>query len=178
MKTLPLIFKNTQSFPDSYPVAIIFGAGVRGNKPSKILEDRLLTGVELYNKNHVRKLLLTGDNGQHNYNEPKVMKEIVMKLGVPEQDIILDNKGFRTYDSCYRALHIFGVNKAILVTQRFHLPRSLYLCQSFGIDVIGIEADRQNYPKIYILFLYIREFFAQFLSHINIYFNAMKKTND
>ena len=73
------------------------------------------------------------------------MRRTAVKLGVPDEDLVLDYAGRRTYDSCYRAREIFGVNRAILVTQAFHLERALYLCDAFGIDSVGVVADRRNY---------------------------------
>ncbi|MEP6924978.1 MAG: ElyC/SanA/YdcF family protein [Pyrinomonadaceae bacterium] len=128
--------------------AIVFGAGVvSGGEPSPILEDRIITAVELYRAGRVKKLLMSGDNRFENYNEPAVMKERAIKLGVPETDIVEDFAGRRTYDTCYRAKEIFGVERAVLVTQKFHLNRALYLCQNFGIDSYGITADRRQYPE-------------------------------
>lgn len=129
-------------------VAIVFGAGVLSDGfPSPILEDRITTAVELYRAGRVKKLLMSGDNRFENYNEPAAMKEAAIKKGVPETDIIEDFAGRRTYDTCYRAKEIFGVERAVLVTQQFHLNRALYLCQNVGIDSFGITADRRLYPE-------------------------------
>lgn len=127
-------------------VAIVLGAGLtRSGEPTPALYDRVATAVELYQRGLVDKLLLTGDNRFVNYNEPEAMRRTAVKLGVPNEDLVLDYAGRRTYDSCYRAREIFGVNRAILVTQAFHLDRALYLCDSFGIDSIGVVADRRTY---------------------------------
>jgi vancomycin permeability regulator SanA len=128
------------------PIAIVFGAGVwNGNEPSPILYDRVVTAVELFRAGRVRKLLMSGDNPNKSYDEPTVMKETAMKLGVPEENIVLDYAGRRTYDTCMRAREIFEVKKAILVTQDFHLNRSLYLCNALGVDSVGIQSDRRKY---------------------------------
>ena len=121
------------------PVAIIFGA------QSFVMEDRVDTGVALYKAGRVKKLLMTGDNHREGYNEPEQMRQIALASGVPSQDIILDYAGFRTYDSLYRARDIFGVHRAVLVTQRFHLPRALYLGRQLGMDVVGVDAARRPY---------------------------------
>lgn len=127
-------------------VGIVFGAGVaETGEPSPALEDRITTAVELYRAGRVRKLLMSGDNRFINYNEPAVMKATAIRRGVPEQDVIEDFAGRRTYDTCYRAHEIFGVERAVLVTQEFHLNRAIYLCESFGVDSIGISADRRQY---------------------------------
>jgi SanA protein len=127
-------------------IAIVFGAGLtRSGEPTAVLYDRVATAAELYQRGLVDKLLLSGDNRFENYNEPEAMRRTAVRLGVPDADLVLDYAGRRTYDSCYRAREIFGVNRAILVTQAFHLERALYLCDAFGIDSVGIMADRRNY---------------------------------
>src|SRR5512136_2797918 len=134
--------------PDQPRIAIVFGAGLtRSGEPTPALYDRVATAVDLYQRGLVNKLLLTGDNRFVTYNEPEAMRRTAVKLGVPNEDLVLDYAGRRTYDSCYRAREIFGVSRAILVSQAFHLDRALYLCDSFGIDSIGIVADRRNYTQ-------------------------------
>lgn len=127
-------------------VAIVFGARVREDGTvSSVLYDRVITAVELYRAGRVRKLLMSGDNRFENYDEPTAMKQTAVNLGVPESDIVLDFAGRRTYDTCFRAREIFGVERAILVTQAFHQPRALYLCNNLGIDSVGITAERRRY---------------------------------
>ncbi|MEZ5427183.1 MAG: ElyC/SanA/YdcF family protein [Pyrinomonadaceae bacterium] len=127
-------------------IAIVFGARVwEGGRLSDALYDRVITAVELYRAGRVKKILMSGDNPTQDYDEPTAMKDEAVKLGVPEEDIILDFAGRRTYDTCYRAKEIFEVEKAILVTQEFHQPRALYLCNSLGVDSIGISANRRKY---------------------------------
>lgn len=127
-------------------IAIVFGARVwDNNRLSDALYDRVITAVELYRARRVKKILMSGDNPSENYDEPTAMKEQAVKLGVPAEDIVLDFAGRRTYDTCYRAKEIFEIEKAILVTQEFHQPRSLYLCNQLGVDSIGITANRRQY---------------------------------
>lgn len=127
-------------------IAIVFGAGLeRTGAPTPILYDRVATAADLYKAGKVSKLLLTGDNRFSNYNEPEVMRQTALQLGVPNDALVLDYAGRRTYDSCFRARDIFGVTRAILVTQAFHLDRALYLCNSLGLDSIGVLADRRDY---------------------------------
>ncbi len=131
------------------PVAIVFGAGLqRDGAPSPVLRDRVATAAALYQAGKVQKLLMSGDNRFVDYNEPGAMKAYALQLGVPEQDIVLDYAGRRTYDTCYRARHIFGVQKALVVTQRFHLPRALYTCNATGIQADGVLADRGSYGAV------------------------------
>ncbi len=129
--------------------AIVFGAGLwRDGSPTPVLRDRVQTAANLYFAGKVEKLLMSGDNRFVNYNEPEAMRRHALSLGVPDEDIVLDYAGRRTYDTCYRARDIFGVRSAILVTQGFHLPRALYLCNMLGVDGVGVPADIQYYRKI------------------------------
>src|SRR5262249_34672114 len=110
----------------SYPVAIVFGAWVNSDgTPSEMLSDRVAMAARLYLAGKVRALLLTGDNHITSYNEPEAMRQLALTLGVPDSALVLDYAGFRTYDSCYRAHAVFKVDRAILVTQAFHLDRAL-----------------------------------------------------
>jgi SanA protein len=140
-----LIFRQADEVPEQL-VAIVFGARVWSDgRPSTILADRVRAAVELYGAGKVRKLLLSGDNRFVAYNEPQAMKEVALGLGVPEEDLVLDFAGRRTYDTCYRARHIFGVERAVLVTQEFHLDRALFTCQNLGVEAVGFSADLRPY---------------------------------
>ena len=98
------------------------------------------TAAQLYFSGKVEKLLMSGDNRFVDYNEPEAMRQYARSLGVPEEAIVLDYAGRRTYDTCYRARDIFGVQSAILVTQNFHLPRALFTCNALGIRATGVES--------------------------------------
>ncbi len=139
-------------------VAIIFGAGLqRDGTPSTVLRDRVATGVDLYQAGKVEKLLMSGDNRFDNYNEPAAMRDYAVQLGVPVDDIVLDYAGRRTYDTCYRAGAIFGIDRALLVTQAFHLPRAVFTCNALGIDARGVVADRRAYRRGPLNFWRLRE---------------------
>jgi SanA protein len=130
------------------PVGIVFGAGYwPSGRLSDALADRMDTAIDLYRVGKVNKLLLTGDNRFVDYNEPAVMSEYAQARGVPRGDLILDYAGRRTYDSCYRAGAIFGVARAVLVTQEFHLPRALYTCNQLHLEVVGVVADQHQYVR-------------------------------
>jgi SanA protein len=129
-------------------VAIVFGAGLwRDGTPTPVLRDRVQTAANLYFDSKVEKLLMSGDNRTLDYNEPESMRQYALSLGVPDGAIVLDYAGRRTYDTCYRARDIFGVQSAILVTQGFHLPRALFLCNMLGVNGVGVPADLQYYRK-------------------------------
>lgn len=120
-------------------VALVFGAGLRPDgRPSRMLADRVRAAATLYEAGRVQKLLLTGDNSSVAYNEVVAMQRYARELGVPATDITLDYAGFSTYESCYRARRIFGVEQAVLVTQHYHLPRAVYTCRALGIDAVGL----------------------------------------
>lgn len=142
------IKQTIDELPDEEPpqVAIVYGAAVYKNgKLSDALYDRVFTAVQLYKAGKVKKILMSGDNSRKGYDEPTAMKNEAVNLGVAEEDIVMDFAGRRTYDTCYRAKEIFGVKKAIHVTQEFHLPRAIYLCEKIGVESIGIKADRREY---------------------------------
>jgi len=131
---------------DHAPVAIVLGAKVKaGGEPSDILRDRLLSAIDLYRAGSVDKILVSGDDGQAEYDEVNAMRVYLLSADVDPDDIFLDHAGFDTYDTMIRASKVFGVTKAIVVTQAYHLPRALYLAKAFGIDAQGVAADRQTY---------------------------------
>ena len=154
------------------PVAIIFGAEVYDDgTPSQMLADRVAAGAKLYREGKVKALLLTGDNHVSTYNEPEAMRHYAMQLGVPFPAIVLDYAGFRTYDSCYRARDIFKVDKAILVSQQFHLDRALLICNRLGINSVGVAADvlrPEGYSLDSLLRSQVREFPSTALSVVDL----------
>lgn len=142
-------------------VAIVFGAGLlRDGSAGPVLSDRVEAAVKLYQAGKVDKLLMSGDNRFVEYNEPEAMRQYALKAGVPDEDIVLDYAGRRTYDTCYRAHEIFQLKSAILVTQPFHMARALYLCNSFGVESVGVEADNRYFLKRSRLIWNTRELFA------------------
>lgn len=139
-------------------VAIVFGAGLqRDGSPSPILRDRVETAVELYRAGKVEKLLMSGDNRFVDYNEPGAMRAYALDLGVPEEDIVLDYAGRRTFDTCYRTKNIFGIDEAILVTQKYHITRALFTCNGVGVKSVGVPSDVRTYRKLSRLIWNVRE---------------------
>jgi SanA protein len=147
--------------PESSParrVAIVFGAGLRRDgTPTAILRDRVETAADLYFEGKVEKILMSGDNRFDYYNEPGSMQQYALSLGVPAEAIALDFAGRRTYDTCYRARAIFGVESALLVSQKFHLPRALFLCNALGLEATGVEANQRRYRERALLIWNLRE---------------------
>ncbi|MDX2403942.1 YdcF family protein [Streptomyces microflavus] len=122
-------------------VAVVFGAGLFGNgEPSIFLASRLDAAAELYREGRVEAVLVTGDNTSEHYNEPHAMRRYLTHRGVPDARIVSDYAGFDTWDSCVRAKRIFGVDRAILVSQGFHIRRAVALCQEAGVDAYGVSA--------------------------------------
>lgn len=164
----PHIYEDITRVPEA-PVAIVFGAAVYpGGHPSPVLADRVETAAALYRAGKVRKLLLSGDNRFVNYNEPGAMMRYALQLGIPRDAIQPDYGGRRTYDTCYRARYIFQVRKAILVTQKFHLPRALFICRSLGVNAVGVAADRRLYPRREVLWWNLRESMAILRSLVDV----------
>ena len=125
---------------------LVLGAGIRADgSPSPMLQDRLNTGIELYQSNAAPKLLMSGDHGRKKYNEVQTMKDIALDQGVPSEDVFMDHAGFSTYDSLYRARDVFQARKVIIVTQKYHLYRALYIARSLGLDAWGVSADTRRY---------------------------------
>lgn len=146
-----------ENVPDG-KTAIVFGAGLWWDgRPTPVLRDRVATAANLYFSGKVEKLLMSGDNSDLNYNEPGAMRSYALELGVPDEAIVLDYAGRRTYDTCYRARDIFGVREAILVTQQFHLPRALYVCNMLGIRAVGVNADQRRYTRRSLIWWNMRE---------------------
>ncbi len=142
-----LIF-DVESVPEA-PVGVVFGAGLNHDgTATAVLKHRVDTAAELYFSGKISKILMSGDNRFVDYNEPAAMKAYALELGVPAEDIVLDYAGRRTYDTCYRAKEIFLLDDVILITQRFHLPRALFLCNQLGLKSVGVEADQVVYRKM------------------------------
>ncbi len=134
------------------PVALVFGGGMEddGKRQTAMQEDRVRRGVELYERGLVDFLMMTGDGGTMRFNEVDAMKALAVELGVPEQDVLIDPNSFRTYESCYRAIQIYDIQAAIVVSQQFHLPRILYICRTMGIDARGVAANLRDYDQVYV----------------------------
>jgi vancomycin permeability regulator SanA len=138
------------------PVVVVFGAKVRPDgTPSPYLAGRLDLALRLYRAGKVRAVLVSGDHSRWAYDEPDAMRSYLMARGVPDSRAVADYAGFDTYQTCARAKRIFGVRKAILVSQDFHIARAVALCRSVGIDATGI-GDRQAHNSKY-WHIYVRD---------------------
>ncbi|MGW4565430.1 SanA/YdcF family protein [Streptomyces sp. NPDC004561] len=126
------------------PVAVVFGAGLWNGEPSPYLAHRLDAAVRLYRAGRVRAVLVTGDNSRKDYDEPDAMRAYLTRHGVPGGRIVRDYAGFDTWDSCVRAKRIFGVDRALLVSQGFHIRRAVALCEAAGVDSYGVGVDDKH----------------------------------
>lgn len=124
---------------------IILGAGIWGDKPSPMLEDRLLEGIKLYQNNVSDKIIMSGDHGRKEYDEVNIMKNYAIEKGIPSENIFMDHAGFSTYESIYRAKDIFEAKKVVIVTQEYHLYRALYIANQLGLEAYGVGADPRQY---------------------------------
>lgn len=124
---------------------IVLGAAIWGDKPSSMLEDRLLEGINLYKSGVSDKILMSGDHGKEEYDEVNIMKEYAIQNGIPSENIFMDHAGFSTYESIYRAKEIFGAKKVVIVTQKYHLYRAIYIANQLGLEAYGVGSDPRQY---------------------------------
>jgi SanA protein len=162
----PYCLRHLEQVPPS-EVGIVFGAGIKGDKPSKYLKDRLDAGIQLYEAQKVKKLLLSGDNGSRRYNELAVMKAYCVEHGVDSNFIFVDYAGFDTYSTLFRAKNVFKVEQAVLVTQNYHLDRAVYIGNQLGIDCIGYSATRGSYAG------YRKNTIREYVASIKSFFDVM-----
>nr|WP_307624099.1 ElyC/SanA/YdcF family protein [Streptomyces sp. V3I7] len=131
-------------------VAVVFGAGLWDGEPSPYLAHRLDTAARLYHEGRIEVVLVTGDNSHEDYDEPDAMRAYLTRHGVPGTRVVRDYAGFDTWDSCVRAKRIFGVDRAVLISQGFHIRRAVALCEAAGVDSYGVGAvDRHNVTWYY-----------------------------
>jgi SanA protein len=176
---LPRLITTLFSLPRVYtvemvphrPVAVVFGAGLwRDGTPTSVLRDRIETAANLFFSGKVEKILMSGDNSFEDYNEPGAMRDYAIGLGVPVSAIVLDYAGRLTYDTCYRARSIFGLQQVILVTQSFHLPRAIYTCNTLDLNAIGVASDQRQYRPASLLYWNIRELPATITTMADVHF--------
>lgn len=132
---------------DDIDCILVLGAGVRGDRPTHMLEDRLNYGITLYDNGVSDRILMSGDHGQKHYDEVNVMKDYAVNKGISSSAIFMDHAGFSTYESLYRARDIFQAKKIIIVTQEYHLYRSLYIADKLGLEAYGVASDPRQYVR-------------------------------
>lgn len=139
--TLSSIYEEIETLPTTHTV-IVLGASVHSDgKLSPILQDRVDTALYLYKNDKVKRFLLSGDNRTDDYDEVSAMRNYLLDRCVPEAIIFMDPAGLDTFDSMYRSLKIYDIPDAVVVTQNFHLPRTLFIAQNLGLNYIGFPAS-------------------------------------
>ena len=130
-----------EDIKEDYDAILVLGCKVNPDgTPSMMLSNRVEKGIELYKKTGF-KLILSGDHGKEEYDEVNTMKKMVLDESIPIADVFLDHAGFSTYDSIYRAKKVFNAKKIIIVSQRYHLYRALYIADKLGLEAYGVAAD-------------------------------------
>ena len=124
---------------------MVLGCGVYNDRPTPLLEDRLKRGVAVHETGVSAKILMSGDHGQADYDEVNIMKQYALDAGISADDIFMDHAGFSTYESVCRAKEIFGVDKMVIVTQKYHLSRAVFLARMLGIDAYGVASDYRSF---------------------------------
>ena len=140
-----IIEKDDYSTLKNIDCMIILGAGIWGDKPSPMLEDRLKEGILLYNNEVSDKIIMSGDHGREEYDEVNTMKKYAIENGILSENIFMDHAGFSSYESIYRAKEIFNAKKVVIVTQKYHLYRALYIANQLGLEAYGVGADPRQY---------------------------------
>ena len=144
--------------------AIVLGAAVHKNELSEALRGRMDVALELFKKGFVKNILLSGDGTDEHYNETVAMKKYALKKGIPEENILTDEKGYNTYSTMLRAHDVFNARSAFIITQNFHIVRAVWVAQQCGIQAQGVGAWRLKDPGFY----YVREFFARIKDFIQV----------
>lgn len=144
--TREYIIEEEENNTYNYDCITVLGASVRADgTPSLMLRDRLDKGIDLYYKQLSKKILMSGDHIYFDYDEVNTMKRYAIEKDVPSNDIFMDHAGINTYDSMYRLKEIYGVKKTVIVTQNYHLYRSIYIARKLGLEAYGIEASPIEY---------------------------------
>jgi len=129
-----------------YDCIVVLGAGLKNDgTPSPMLKERIDKGIELYNEGISPKIIMSGDHEFPDHDEVNAMKTYAFEQGVPAEDIFMDHAGISTYDSMYRAKEIFGAEKVIVVTQKYHLYRATYIGNNLGLETVGVDAEKTKY---------------------------------
>lgn len=156
--------------PNDFRVAIVLGGGILSGQPRPLLQDRLDVAAKLLQEGRVDKLLLSGDNRQVDYNEPQAMRDyLVNNKHITAKQLQLDNAGRSTYETCERAKKVFGLDKALLISESTHLPRAIYLCRSFNLEAYGYPSDDQSLAGLKLGQRW-REVLARTKAGINVHF--------
>lgn len=139
---------SAQDVPNADTVLIMGAYVFPDGTLSAMLKDRVMVGYDLYENGKAPKIIVSGDHGRKDYDEVNTMKDFIKNKGVPGRDIFMDHAGFSTYESLYRARDIFRVKKVIIVTQRYHLLRALFIARELGLEAYGVASDKHDYGPV------------------------------
>lgn len=152
---------NANDVPQSKAILVLGAYVSPDGTVSQVLGERLKVGYELYTKGKADKIIVSGDHSRKNYDEVNAMKKFFLDKGVPAENVFMDHAGFTTYESMYRARDIFKVDKMIVVTQEFHLPRAIFIAKELGLEVYGVTANTGNYSDLVMFSNNMRETMAR-----------------
>ncbi len=173
--TKDYVYTDVNELPDKQ-VIIVLGAYVNDDRLSMVLEDRVKSGILLYEDERAPKLLLSGDHGRQTYDEVNTMRKYILNhANVEQEDVFLDHAGFDTYDTMYRARDVFQVESAIIVTQDFHINRAVYIARSLGIDAVGYSVNQDKYKKVLQMKWSLRESLSRLKAFADVTFGASPK---
>ena len=147
--TKKYIFSDVQTVPKVYTGLVLGSMVFENGTPSGVVTQRLDKAIELYKAGKIKRILVSGDHGQDNYDEVNAMKNYLLKNGIPLEDIFLDHAGFDTYSSMVRAKDIFEIDDVIIITQRFHLPRSVYIARKKRMNAYGVVSNSEGRYETY-----------------------------
>ena len=132
--------------PNDFDCILVLGAGIYADgTPTPMLNDRLVVACEAYEYGCSDRMIMSGDHLHADYNEPGAMKSFAVEQGISDKVIFLDHAGISTYDSIYRAINIYGAEKILIVTQKYHLYRAIYIAQALGAEAYGVSASIRPY---------------------------------
>ena len=169
--TEPYLYRTVNDVPIAEAVLIPGAALLLDGTPAPIFSDRVNAAIDLYRAGKVEKILVSGDNGTVSHNEVNPVRVLLLKEGIPAQDIFLDHAGFDTYSSMYRARYIFGVSSLVIATQSFHLPRAVFIARELGMEAYGMNADVGHM----LLRNYVREIFSDEKALFDLVFRVQPK---
>jgi SanA protein len=172
LSTREFIYRDVEALPAKTAV-LVLGSQIRRGSPSPVLRDRIDAGILALESGKGGKLLLSGDHGRANYDEVNAMRRYVLDNSlVPEEDIFMDHAGFNTYDSMYRARDVFEVPDLVIVTQEFHINRSVYIARSLGLDAVGFALNEERFGARSLRFWRTREYLARIKAFFAVQFRV------
>lgn len=160
--------RNNTNLDQPKEYAIVLGASVHGDSLSGVLKARMETAINLYNKKLVKNILMSGDGTDSYYNETAAMKKFALKSGIPEEALVTDEKGYNTYATILRSKEVFNIKSAYIISQNFHLTRSVWIAREIGINAEGVSAGEMKDVWYYS----IREFFARTKDYFQVIFKV------